>query len=273
MFNQAQECIKSIQRYCKYDFDICVLALELIDEERDWLEQHGVILSDNYKGLPTFKGAPSYVYAQTCRPYLRELFSGYSIYMWLDADIRITDSSAFEFYIGNAQSYRKAVIIAMEIDDNYIFVRDPESALLYHSEKNRRMLEVYGVDTASRLQYLYYFNTGIFAMSHESLIWDRFNSNLLKSLSFPYDGIREQDAMNVAIVDSGMNVGVAPSVMNWICSASLPLFEPSIGKWVQPSYPYAPISVLHLTMSNTLSDMNGEKMTYYEYYKRNKLTE
>lgn len=262
MFHQAQECIKTILQHCKYNYDICVLGLQLKDEEKTWLKENRVVLRDDYENLPTFINAPSHIYALTCRPYLRELFPGYHLYMWIDADIRITESNAFDFYICTAQTYKESVVIAMEIDIAYIFVNNINSACCYHSEKNRRILEVYGEDTASLLRHQYYFNAGIFAMSYESVIWERYTNNLLRSLSFQYDGIREQDAMNVAILESGM-VCIAPSVMNWLCSASQPLFDKSIGKWVRPSYPNTPISVLHLTASNQL----------YEYYRSINLTQ
>jgi len=272
MFQQARECIASVRLYCKYDFDICVVPLELEEKEMNWLKEQKVIFFDNLKSLPMFKDAPLYAYAQTCRPYLREIFPGYDVYMWIDSDIRIIDSYAFDYYISNALLYQKAIVISQEIDNTYIFVQDPRSAADYHSAKNERLLEVYGSDIAGILQYFYCFNSGIFAISHESDIWENYKNNLAKTLQTSYNHIKEQEAMNVAIAESGMNVCTAPSTMNWLCASKFPMYDTSSRRWVRPSFPHIPISVLHLTASNSVINLEGKTMTIYEYYKIKGLT-
>jgi hypothetical protein len=187
--------------------------------------------------------------------------------MWIDADIRVIDSNAFDYYINNALSHREAIVISQETDNTYIFVRDPESAECYHSEKNDRIDEVYGPDKTAILQNVYCFNSGIFAISHKSKIWEKYRDNLVRASQTSYNHIKEQDAMNIAIVENGMNVCIAPSTMNWLCSARFPMFDPSSKRWFRPSFPHVPISVLHLTASNASITLEGKTMTVYEYYK------
>lgn len=79
--------------------------------------------------------------------------------------------------------------------------------------------------------------------------------------------MREQDALNVAILNwGGMPISL-PATMNWLCALSIPEQDPEKGAFVRPIYPHAPISVLHLIMSQSPVEVDGVKMPFYELYR------
>ena len=65
-------------------------------------------------------------------------------------------------------------------------------------------LGVYGDKVADYLQYFNLFNAGLFAMHARSPVWARYRANLERSLPYPYDKMREQDALNIAILAEGV---------------------------------------------------------------------
>ena len=83
------------------------------------------------------------------------------------------------------------------------------------------------------------------------------------------DHMREQDAMNVAILKWGKTPVILPATMNWLCGlGNPPLFDETSRRFVQPQYPFNPISVFHLIASNSTTEVDGKQVTYYELYQR-----
>lgn len=272
MFAQGCECIKTILKNWDGNGTICVLSLGLTDAEGEWLRQKGVRIETNTGGIPVFPGAPRYALAMTCRPWLRDLFPEFDIYMWIDADVRLTSPEAIGFYRHNAAANSKAIVITQEVDPTYGFVRQPHIARNYHQLKFKRMKATYGDQIAMALEYFYCFNAGVFAMHRDSLVWAAYQANVRNAIQTEFDHMKEQDAMNVAIFQTGQ-VCVAPAIMNWLCSISFPAFDSKTSRWVRPSWPQLAIPILHLTNSNTVIPDNLQKMTYYQAYRLKGLTE
>lgn len=266
MFEQLQRSIESIRANCRYSYDLCVLALDLTVGQQRWLDEQGARVFTDLDAVPCFPDAPRSAVAMTCRPYLRELLPGYDVYFWIDADIRLTDEAAADFYVQSALRHPLRIAIAQETDPTYTFVGHPETVRKHHSEKHERFASTYGGAVAEEVRYFTPFNAGIFALHRDSPVWDRYRQNLELSMTTGFDHLKEQDALNLAILQSPEGATVAPPTMNWLCSVSLPkLSEPS-GRWVRPAFPFEPISVLHLTNSNGPMELFGEQLSRYEFY-------
>jgi lipopolysaccharide biosynthesis glycosyltransferase len=272
-FYQAKQCIRTIRRYCRQRADICALALKLNPDDRDWLESQGVIVRDDLGCLPHLNGMPIYGYAQVCRPFLRELFPGYDVYMWVDADIRFVGEEAFDVYLTHSLLPQNPVVICQKIDGSYAIVTCPDRVWGYHKMKNDRIQPVYGEKVAEQLRYFYNYNSGIWAMHRDSALWGLFKEALLCGLKHGFVHMREQDAMNVAILKWSQSPVLLPPTMNWLCGLSLPEFNPGRDRFVRPQYPNEPISVLHLIASDSQVDVNGETISWYELYQRLAFTE
>ncbi|MEJ2041105.1 MAG: hypothetical protein P8X55_19580 [Desulfosarcinaceae bacterium] len=268
MFYQAQACIDSIRRHCRYAADICVLALDLPTEQLDWLEDRGVKLNLDYTVLPRFRQFPLYAYSQICRPFLQDLFPGYHVYMWVDADIRFVRDDAFDAFLGQAVAHPETICICQEVEPAYICVHSAPHAKAYHEMKNVRIKNLYDAELLDKMASYYNFNTGIWGMHHASPVWEIFKKELMSVFSHNFDHMREQDALNVSLLRWGGEPVNLPATMNWLCALSLPQRDPDSDAFARPIYPHWPISVLHLIMSQSPVEVDGGKISFYQLYQR-----
>jgi hypothetical protein len=103
--------------------------------------------------------------------------------------------------------------------------------------------------------------------------WVRYQRNLEKSMRCGSHWAREQDALNVSLIEVG-DVKQAPSTFNWLCSFSLPIRDtanPTSGDgeqgWVSPREPSRKIAVAHLSNSTSTFMFENRVCTRYEYYR------
>jgi lipopolysaccharide biosynthesis glycosyltransferase len=272
MFHQAKECIQTIRAKCRHGADICVLALDLLPSQLEWLHEQSVIIHTDYRQLPTYKDFPLYAYAQICRPFLKEIFPGYLVYMWVDADIRFVREDAFDAFLLQAAVHTRSIVICQEIENCYICIHSTNHARRYHEMKNERLRALYGNTLVDKFKFYYTFNTGIWSMHRDSDLWGLFKAELLNTFAYEYNHMREQDALNVAIVNWNGTAINLPATMNWLCALSLPERDPESGDFVRPVYPHSPISVLHLIMSQSQVELDGVTIPFYELYKRRGFT-
>lgn len=274
MVEQARQCIKTIRQHCRHTVDLFAIGVKLTDGEVAELTALGVKVLTDLSPLPFYSdpSAPAYAYAQTCRPFLPQVIEGYDIYMWVDVDIRFDHPDAFEFYLTQAAAEPRAVVISHEIDPSYCFIANPPQARAYHEQKNQRIFRAYGQQVAEHMRYFQLYNTGLFAIHRDAAVWQSWRNTMNHALKAPFHHMAEQDAMAVAIALDNQPVRVAPSIMNWLCSISFPLFHEESKRWVRPIYPHLPISVLHLTNSNHPIQVDGKDMTLYDLYKLRKIT-
>ena len=226
------------------------------------------------RSLPSFADAPAYAYAMTCRPYLRDVFGGYQLYLYVDADIRFEHEDAFDLYLGAAATRPTMIAISHEVDPAYAWVQNPPQATLYHAAKYNRMLRAFGQEVAEYMRYFNCFNAGVFAMHRDSRTWEAYRRTLELTMKGPFDHMAEQDALAVAIAGAvgSVPVRVAPATMNWLCSIAPPVYAQDLRRWVRPTFPQLPISVLHLTNSARPVTIEGRRATLYDVYKIQKLT-
>jgi hypothetical protein len=268
MFEQVENCFKFLRRQLVFmPWCVHVLDLGLTEGQVKWLSSQGARVSKNLEMLPLPSGMPGYYRALTCRPLLRELIPGYSHYVWMDADIRLIDQNALAAYLARADQARESIAITQEADPTYLFVCDPRGSRFYHQKKRQRLVEVYGESMGTELGEFLCYNCGMFAMHRDSRIWDLYRKNVALALERSFGHLKEQDAMNVAIFQSGVKVASMNPVYNWLCSASEPAHHKEMKQWVRPVEPYMPISVLHLTESHSPLEVKGRMMKRIEYYR------
>jgi len=202
-----------------------------------------------------------------------DLFPGYEVYMWVDADIRFVRHDAFDAYLGQALKNPDTICITQEIEPAYICVSSALHAKAYHEMKNKRIREIYDSDLLEKMAYYYNFNTGIWAMHCLSPIWSIYKKELMFTFEHRFDHMREQDALNVSLLRWCGEPFNLPATMNWLCALSLPKKDEKTNTFVRPVYPHWPISVLHLIMSNSKVEVDREEITFYELYQRMGLTQ
>ena len=269
MFQQGINSILSIKKYCTHpNYKINVLAIDLKNEEMIWLSNNGVNFVTNYQDLPSHPEQKKYNYSQTCRAFLPEIFPGFDIYMWVDADIRFLNSQGLDYFCNIPMQNTDSIAIVHEAESDYGFVKNIYLTYNYHTLKNERIAKVYGVDAEKVIRYFYYYNNGIWSMHKNSKIWSQFKLAILQYLKQNYfHHMFDQEAMNMAILGLRIPVIYTPSTMNWLFGAALPLRDNLSNNWITPSEPHRQISVAHLIMSNAYADQEN-KLTWYDLYKK-----
>ena len=271
-FHQAALAIGTIKRLsATFRPAVKFIAIDLDDRQLQLLRHQGVDVLTELRNIPKFTGAPAYAVAQTCRPFLPDLFPGYDCYAWIDADIRFLDEIGFGHFVSNARDSDASIVISHETDPAYVVNADPVKAGIYHRQKNQRILEAFGPDVARYIEFFNLYNSGLFAARGDSPIWARYKRNLQRTLSLSFSHMREQDALNVSIVEVGGERS-APCTMNWLCSLSMPRRDPD-GTWRTPDVTGRKVSVAHLTNSTQRVWLNEKPATLYDGYRLLGLTE
>jgi lipopolysaccharide biosynthesis glycosyltransferase len=272
-FYQTRAAIESIRRAEGGALDIRLITIGPYPREQlEWLKRAQVTTFGKIDDLPRFPGAPLYAVALTCRPYLPQIFPDVDGFVWVDSDIRFALPSGLAAWTAQAADPTCPVAAVQESEPAYSINAHPFSSRTYHELTTARLRTVYGDKVADYMQYFKLFNAGLFAMHARSAVWARYRANLERSLAHPFDKLREQDALNVAIIEEGV-VRPMPSILNWLCSAALPVKGPS-GLFLTPNLPQRAIEVLHLSNSDESgpSIHEGQTRTFYDVYREMGLT-
>lgn len=264
-FDQTRACIRSI-RAVGATIDLILVDLGLAAESRAWLDGAKVARCAPDARVPRFKDAPAHTYALTCRPYIPDVHPGYDIYTWIDSDLRFLTAEALATYLALAARADRSIAICQETEPTYRFIRHAKTAELWMADRARRLVQAYGVEIARRQLAMAPYNAGLFAARVDSPIWVAYRARLASTLTLPFDRMREQDALNVAIRDVG-GVARLPATMNWICSMSMPWRAPD-GSWRHPVHRESPIHVLHLTQSGAVVPGDGGSELLADLYRR-----
>jgi hypothetical protein len=271
-FHQAKAAIDTIKRFgAAFRPAIKFIAIDLDDRQIRLLDDQGVDVLTDLRRFPRFDGAPGYAVAFTCRPYLPEIFPGYECYAWIDSDVRFLDNRGFGFFVINARDPDVSIVISHETDPAYVINADPIKAGIYHRQKNQRLFDAFGTDVARYFEFFNAYNAGLFAARGDSPIWVRYRRNLERTLPLPFSPMREQDALNVSVVEVGGQRN-APCTMNWLCSLCMPARDGD-GWWHTPEGTSRKISVVHLTNSTQRVSINGKPASRYDGYRLMGLTE
>ncbi|MGE0714186.1 MAG: hypothetical protein AB7P02_01980 [Alphaproteobacteria bacterium] len=267
-FDQAKACVGTLVRAraaAGVAADIVLFDLGLGPAALDWLAHRGVVVRPPDPVVPRFRAGPAHAWAMSCRPFLPRIVPGYEILMWVDADIRFLAPGGLAAFLRNAADPGAAIAIVPEADPAYPVIADPVSAATWQNERTTRLTAVYGADTARRLAVMPPCNAGLFAAAAASPVWDAYRRHLEPALDAPWDRMREQDALNVAIHDLP-GVARAPTTLNWLCSLRLPWRAPD-GSWRHPHHRGEPIRVAHLTQSDKVVTLNGRRAPYIDHYR------
>ncbi|HEX9397004.1 MAG TPA: hypothetical protein VF943_09745 [Burkholderiales bacterium] len=228
--------------------DVGILDLGLSIQSREKLSERGVhILVPPWPFRPhaLFDGDLKWR-ARASRPFLRDLFPGYDAYLWFDADTFVQERRGLEWLLrtGNAES--TAVVPA--VDRSYT----------HHPRQvewiRQRYVMGFGAEVADRLMALPYINSGVFAFGARAPVWARFAKRFQDALD-RWDGkfLSDQAVLNATLVLDEVPHVRLPSLCNWICHLALPRWQSERRRFVEASFPFTPIFIVH----NTPVDKNA----------------
>jgi hypothetical protein len=246
-FNLLQEWVKSLTAFPEIaDLERCVLDIGLDAGQCEWLTAHGTRTLKPSWDIELTPGAqiPKYYQAMTARPFLPKYFPGYEIIMWLDADIWVQTASYLLNYITGAEKYGLA--LSAEIDRSYaiLFGEYNEFRLMHHSF----YYSCFGRQIADQLIQYPIINSGAFAARRDHAVWARWQFTCRTTMQRAILKHSEQAALNLALYEGGLirQTHLLPSLANWLCPMSTPLWDPTRKKLVEPNLPHEVLGLVHL---------------------------
>lgn len=216
-------------------------------EQCQWLRERVDHLVRPGNDLPLPEGAevPLHVRGLLARPFLREYFPGFDVYLWLDADAWVQDWEAVELFQRGALS--RGLAIVPEVDRGSVL---QYGRLPAWWEKVRRYYDgPYGPEVAGRLCSYPLLNAGVFALHREAPHWERWAEALRTGVRRRVDLFSDQTALNYVVYEGGLlpSTELLPSWCNWTCHFGLPALDEFQRVLVEPYLPHRRLGILHLS--------------------------
>lgn len=240
-FPLMSELIQSAKRFKGSEqFDFRYFDMGLKDEEKQWLADHGCAgcVPQWNLDIPEKDRTP-HNHGRVLRPFLREHFPGYDIYIWIDADVWLQDWQVIERYVEGALKTQLAV--STERDRGYQF-----KAWLFGWFAKHYILG-YGFFKGLWLLSRPQINDGFFAMTADAPHWAIWVECFKRAVERegrvePHD----QFAMVDAVFSHRLPFTLMPATCNWICDRGTPLWNEETKVFCVPYAPHTPISTMHL---------------------------
>ena len=243
-FALLEDWLASLAR-CDDRPDLGVLDLGLTGEQRHWLVGQGVLVVEPGWDVdfPDRAGKPRTYLAQLARPFLPKYFPAHQVIAWIDADCWVQDPQALFWLLHATGGGRLA--IAHELHSAYgrNYRRDGQYGKYGFFQK------FFGDADAERLGFTPSLNVGVLALHRDAGHWQAWREVLQRVLDQEGTFYAEQLALDYAVYDRGLPATWLPARANWLCHQALPLFCPQRNRFVEPTPPFEPLWVLHLTMA------------------------
>lgn len=208
--------------------------------------------------FPGCETAPRHRQAFTVTPFLREYFPGHDVYLWIDSDVWVQDWAAIEMYVRGALQDGMAAV--PEIDRNYPRCTSDLDFKIYRkvpfvrgrikwitTSLYQRMSRMYPKYISRRLMFAPVVNAGIFAITRWAPHWDAWQESYRAARIDNYRALSDQAALNHALYTRKVPLHRLPCTCNWLTCFRAPMLDEETGRLVEPSLPYAPIGLIHVT--------------------------
>jgi hypothetical protein len=193
-------------------------------------------------GLSVHQGEGFLVARLGIKARLPQLFPGYDIYIWLDADVWVQRVQGL--YDIAAAAVLADIAVHPQLDPNYIGCLYPDD---YTVDIYRRL---YGRAATERLARRPMVNGGVFGACAASPLWALWRRELsdvaADMTKRPDRFFSDQIPLHRLIHTERLSVIPLRAVNNWLTLHSLPRFDPSTGLLTAPSPPHEPINLVHL---------------------------
>jgi hypothetical protein len=264
--NYAWLCLNLLESLGKWARIAHVIDIGLTPASRQAIESRCAGVVDVPDDAWTSAGAAvTYSGAMTIRPQLTRLFD-HDYIMWIDADCWVQDRSAISTYFDLAQRNPGKFVLAAEVDAEYLHCID---AYDVRQEQLRDLHSQLWDDTvATELQGKALLNSGVFAASRESPVWNAFeqhvkmqyleNTRLADSARLSH--LAEQQSLNRVLHETQLFT-VMTAEFNWACHAG-PLVRRGFSVET-PNLRRRP-RIVHLTLLSAFEARYRESFLLYE---------
>ncbi len=201
--------------------------------------------------FPDRPRVPAHRRALIARPFLRDYFPGFQIYMWLDADLWLQDDRVLAYYLRAAR--RGKLPIVQETDRGYwTLYKRPK----LWSQNHKAFAYNYGWRLGDRLGRNPILNAGAWALAADAPHWDAWARAMTAALTrkhwrrpdverFEFRGI-DQTSLNYVVFHDKLPTTFLPAYCNWFCGKGTPMVDLAAGTLVEPHEPHEVLGLVHL---------------------------
>lgn len=250
-YPMLREWLHSVRRFAQSnDMDIGILDAGLTKEQCNSLRPlvDAIPKPDWPCPLPESKTkGKEFLKACVCRPFLREIFPGYDIYIWMDADTWIQSWKPMELFLQGAA--RKKITLTGQVDRAYPragrvkwFGRLAQPRGFYFSNARK----AYGFKTAKALMPYHVLLAGMFALHKDAPHWNRWQDLVKTTMTKGKVFTAEQLSLGVMCYLEGFEYEILPAWTHWLCEFK-PLWDDKNKVFVETYLPHNPLGVLHLS--------------------------
>ena len=260
LFYLAKGLILSLEEArSEHHAKLAYLDLGCEQPQLEWVTRHVDILCKpkDDLGVSDLSGFKNYMLAQTCRPFLREYFPDFDIYLWIDADTWVQKPETLGLYLAAARKGR--IAITPEVSSSYRSLFS--QARLNFFYRANAWVTSYNAAAAEAYAFMPYINSGVFALPEKCPLWDAFAENLRMALKNGINHLSEQLALQKTILETNLGEFLPP-YCNWMCNHAYPAYDATRQCYVEPALPHTPIGILHLA-ENKLRPKYVEKGMLY----------
>jgi hypothetical protein len=222
--NYAWLCLNLLKSLGKWARITHVIDLGLSSESRQAIAARCAGVIDIPDHVWTAAGiAVEYAGAMTIRPQLPQMFP-HDYIMWMDADVWVQDRSAVKTYFDMAERHDGNFVLVPEMDAEYPFSVD---ALDVRQERLRDLhTQLWDAEVAEQLHGKALLNSGVFAASRHSPVWNAFeelvktqyldNTDLTDNVRLAH--MAEQQSLNRVLHETQKFTPLTAD-FNWACHA------------------------------------------------------
>jgi lipopolysaccharide biosynthesis glycosyltransferase len=216
--------------------------LGLGPETRQWLGQYATHVVEPGWDLEVSQALriqQPHTRALTVRPFLRDYFPGYSVYLWIDSDCWVQERYALDWYL--AAAARGNLAITPEVHHAY-----RHHAGLY-KWRAQRLHAYFGREAVEKLSWATYFNAGTFALKDDAPHWNRWRDVFEQGLKTTGGKLCcDQTALNHLLWTQSLPVLPMPATCNWLCHLAPPSYDVERQRFCEPVFPGNSLGILHL---------------------------
>lgn len=216
-------------------------------DQLQWLEtQVNFIQKPDWDfDFPGKNDAPEYLKGLLARPFLRQYFPNFDIYLWIDADAWVQDWKAVRLLVQGAA--KRGLAVVPELDRGYYLAY---GKLPWYSEFVYRDYQAaFGEEVAQELHSYPTINAGVFALQKDARHWELWAEYLAQGLQQHVSLMTDQIALNRLVYGTKLfeKTEMLPAWCNWSCNFGLPVWDKQRGCFVEPYLPQEAIGILHMT--------------------------
>jgi hypothetical protein len=240
----AKGCVDSLGRAADHDSKLFLGFLDdgLEPEQIEYLTSKRFTVEPTRwcLGIPESfqKGFPG-SRVKVSKTMLPDIFPGFDVYIWVDADAWLQEESAISELVQGAMTNEVSLVSQ----------RNPKYSVMQYVNLWRVSVakQYFGYGAALNVLFKPYFNSGVFAMQSSSRVWSAWQSAWRSAIAKRKQyRVSDQAALNHVITTQKVKIARFDATYNWACHLAQPYWDSQSSKW-RTSENGELIKVLHMT--------------------------